>query len=273
VGAVLPDDARGRPIELTTQGLIGCLETTHLRVGRLLAALPPGAFRLRVPATPAWTVGDVVAHLADGDRAALAAAQGGTPPGPGRDGMTLDDWTAAQVAAHAGEAPEVRLAGWEAAGDAFRWHLAALDGEGWRARVPWVVGSVSLRTLAQLRLNEAWLHGRDVAEATGRPFEADEATLAFLADLAARTIPGGLSRRGRARPGAVILVRLGAHQWLLGGAAGERPAPDAPPDLVLEADPMAFVLRAAGRTTTDPWRAQGDAALAADLAATLSTVR
>jgi hypothetical protein len=33
------------------------------------------------------------------------------------------------------------------------------------------------------------------------------------------------------------------------------------------------VLRAAGRTTTDPWRAQGDAALAADLAATLSTVR
>jgi uncharacterized protein (TIGR03083 family) len=273
VGAVLPDDARGRPIELTTQGLIGCLETTHLRVGRLLAALPPGAFRLRVPATPAWTVGDVVAHLADGDRAALAAAQGGTPPGPGRDGMTLDDWTAAQVAAHAGEAPEARLAGWEAAGDAFRWHLAALDGDGWRARVPWVVGSVSLRTLAQLRLNEAWLHGRDVAEATGRPFEADEATLAWLADVAARVVPGGLSRRGRPHPGAVIRLRLGGlGEWLLGGAAGERPDPAAEPDLVVEAEPLAFVLRAAGRTGGAPWRAAGDPKLAADFAATLHSV-
>jgi uncharacterized protein (TIGR03083 family) len=226
-----------------------------------------------VPATPDWNVGDVVAHLADGDRAALAAAQGGTPPGPGRDGMTLDDWTAAQVAAHAGDPPEARLEGWEAAGDAFRWHLAALDGEGWRARVPWVVGPVSLRTLAQLRLNEAWLHGRDVAEAAGQRFEADEPTLAWLADLAARVIPGGLSRRGRPHPGAVIRLRLGgAGEWLLGGAAGERPDPDAEPDLVLEAEPLAFVLRAAGRTRDEPWQATGDAQLAADLAATLHSV-
>ena len=95
---------------------------------------------------------------------------------------------------------------------------------------------------------------------------------AFLADLAARTIPGGLSRRGRAHPGAVILLRLGDGRWLLGGAGGERPDPDAAPDLVLEADPLAFVLRAAGRTTTDPWRAEGDASLLNDVAATLSSV-
>ena len=260
--------AGGRPIELTTAALVECLETTHGRVGRLLAGLEAADWAANVPATPAWSVGDVVAHLAESDRDALAAAQGAWElPG------TLDDWTAAGVAAHRGEAPEARLEGWEAAADALRWHLAALDAEGWRGRAPWVAGTVSVKTLGVLRLNDAWLHGRDVAEATGRRFGADEVTLAFLADLAARTIPGGLSRRGRARPGAVILVRLGAHQWLLGGAAGERPAPDAPPDLVLEADPMAFVLRAAGRTTTDPWRAQGDAGLAADVASTLSTVR
>ena len=41
---------------------------------------------------------------------------------------------------------------------------------------------------------------------------------------------------------------------------------------MLEADPLAFVLRAAGRTTTDPWNAEGDQALAADVAATLSSV-
>lgn len=260
--------AGGRPIELTTAALVECLETTHGRVGRLLAGLEAADWDASVPATPAWSVGDVVAHLAESDRDALAAAQG-----TWELSGTLDDWTAAGVAAHRGEAPEARLEGWEAPADALRWHLAGLDAEGWRGRAPWVAGTVSVKTLGVLRLNDAWLHGRDMAEATGRRFEADEATLAFLADLAARTIPGGLSRRGRARPGAVILVRLGAHQWLLGGAAGERPAPDAPPDLVLEADPMAFVLRAAGRTTTDPWQARGDAGLAADVAATLSTVR
>jgi uncharacterized protein (TIGR03083 family) len=135
-----------------------------------------------------------------------------------------------------------------------------------------VAGPISVKTLGVLRLNDAWHHGRDVAEATGARFEIDEPTLAFLADLAARTIPSGLSRRGRAHPGAVILLRLGDRQWLLGGAVGERPGPDAIPDLTLEADPLAFVLRAAGRATTDPWRAAGDAALAADVAATLSTV-
>jgi uncharacterized protein (TIGR03083 family) len=236
-------------------------------VGRLLAGLGPADWDGNVPATPAWSVADVVAHLAESDRAALAAARGDwTFAG------TLDEWTAAGVAAHRGEAPEARLEGWEAAADALRWHLAGLDGEGWRGRVPWVAGTISVKTLGVLRLNDAWLHGRDVAEATGARFEADEATLAFLADLAARTVPGGLSRRGRARPGAVILLRLGGQRWLLGGAAGERPDPGDTPDLVLEADPLAFVLRAAGRTTADPWRADGDQRLAADVAATLSSV-
>ena len=244
-----------------------CLETTHGRVGRLLAGLPPAAWDADVPATPAWSVSDVVAHLADGDRAALAAAQG-----PWELPGTLDEWTAAGVAAHQGEAPEARLEGWEAAADALRWHLAALDAEGWRARVTFVAGAVSVKTVGVLRLNDAWHHGRDVAEATGEPFEADVPTLTFLADLAARTIPGGLSRRGRPHPGAVILLRLGPHQWLLGGAAGERPDPSAAPDLVLEADPLPFVLRAAGRTPADPWRAEGDATMAADVSATLSSV-
>jgi uncharacterized protein (TIGR03083 family) len=240
-----------------------------------------------VPATPAWSVGDVVAHLAEGDRAALAAAQGlggfgGAEPavptgrqdrGPRPGAGSIDEWTAAGVAAHRGEASEARLAGWEAAADAFRWHLAGLDGDGWRGRVPWVSGSISVRTLGVLRLNDGWLHGRDVAEAAGAPFDADEPTLTFLADLAARTVPGGLSRRGRARPGAVILLHLGSRQWLLGGAAGERPDPGAAADLVVEAEPLAFVLRAAGRTAGEPWQATGDPGLAADLAATLSSVQ
>ena len=57
--------------------------------------------------------------------------------------------------------------------------------------------------------------------------------------------------------------------WELGGWLDEDPG--ASPDLVLEADPLAYVLRAAGRTAEDPWRAAGDARLAADVAASLSS--
>ena len=161
------------------------------------------------------------------------------------------------MAAHRDEAAEARLEGWEAAADALRWQLAALDAEGWRGRVAWVAGTISVKTLGVLRLNDAWHHGRDMAEATGRRFEADAADPGLPGRPGRPDDPGGLSRRGRARPGAVILLRLGAGQWLLGGAAGERPDPAATPDLVLEADPLAFVLRAAGRTAGDPWQVRG----------------
>src|SRR6266542_1333237 len=209
------------PLDTLLEGL----DTTHRRVGVLLAELPADAWARTVPATPAWTVAEVVSHLAEGDQAALASIQGRLEQDP--SSLALDDWTAAGVAAHAGEPPEGRVARWEAAADALRWHLATMDAEAWRARVPWVVGPSAVRTVAQLRLQEAWVHGHDLGE---------------------------------------------AGEWLLGGAVGERPAPDATPVLTIEAEPLAFVLRAAGRTGGHPWRADGDQGLAADVAATLSSV-
>jgi uncharacterized protein (TIGR03083 family) len=259
-------------VELSTATLLEGLAATHRRVGRLLAGLPPDAWALTVPATPAWSVAEVAAHLTAGDQAALAVAQGLPWDGPSRaDG--LDAWTAAGVAGHAGEDRETLLAGYRAAADALRRHLAGLEQDAWPARVTFVAGPVTLRTLAQLRLHDAWLHGHDVAAAAGQPFEADAVSLAWMADLAARVVPSGLSRRGRPHPGTAIRVVLApAGEWLVAGAAGERPAPDAEPDLTIEAEPLAFVLRAAGRATGDPWRATGDPALAADLAATLHSV-
>jgi uncharacterized protein (TIGR03083 family) len=264
-------------MERDVPSLLEGLETTHRQIGRMLADLAPDAWAANVPATPAWAVGDVVSHLAEGERAALASATSQQLPGMAAPAAgaraTIDDWSAAHVAAHAGEAPAARLHAWEAASDAWRWHLASVEGDGWRQRVPWVLGEITLRTLAQLRLNEAWLHGRDIAEAVGAGFGIDQATLSWMSDLAARVIPGGLSRRGRPHPGAAILVRLdGAGEWLVAGAAGERPRPGSAPDLVLEAEPLAFVLRAAGRTSGEPWRASGDRDLAADVAATLHTL-
>ncbi|HEX9344148.1 MAG TPA: maleylpyruvate isomerase N-terminal domain-containing protein [Actinomycetota bacterium] len=259
-------------LDLDTGSLLAGLETTHGQLGRLLADLEAASWALPVPATPGWSVGDLVSHVAEGDRAALAAL-GGTPSFDPASWTGIDDWTAAQVAAHAAERPEERLAAWEAASDELRGALAGLDEAGWRARVLWVLGPVSARTVAQLRLQEAWLHGHDLAGAAGASWALDPVTLGWIADIAARVIPGGLSRRGQAKPGAVILLRLdGLGEWRLGGTAGERPAPDATPDLVLEAEPLPFILRAAGRRRDIPWHAAGDEALAAAVAATIFSV-
>jgi len=263
-------------LDLDTGSLLAALETTHGQVGRLLADLEPAGWALPVPATPGWSVGDLVSHLTGGELAAVAALRGQSPFAPGSSwaGLdSLDDWTAAQVAAHAGERPEARLAAWEAASDQLRDAFAGLDAAGWRARVWFVSGPVSARTLAQLRLQEAWLHGHDVAEAAAVAFPIDPVALAAMADLAARVIGPNLSRRGQARPGAVILLRLdGLGEWLLGGAAGERPAAGSSPDLVLEAAPLPFILRAAGRRQDVPWKVEGDEDLAAAVAATILSV-
>jgi hypothetical protein len=93
-----------------------------------------------------------------------------------------------------------------------------------------------------------------------------------MADLAARVVPGTLTRAGRDRPGVAVLIRLGGREWLVGAGAGKRPAPGTEPGLVLEAEPLDFVLLAAGRRHDRPWRATGDQALAEDIASTISTV-
>ena len=264
-------------MQLATASLVQGLEATHRRVETLLAGVGEEDQARQVPATPAWTVQDVLAHLADGEALALALLQGGTPEGmPGEADLaagSLDEWTAAGVARWQDRPYSERLRAFAASAAALRAHLAALDPDGWKARVPWAMGPVAVRTLGQLRLHEAWVHGHDVAEALGVPFGVDGTSLAWMADLAVKVIPGSLARGGRAHPGAAIRVVLdGAGEWLVAGAPGPRPAPGTRPDLTLEADPLAFVLFAAGRRREPPWRASGGGALAADVAATLTSV-
>ncbi len=95
-----------------------------------------------VPATPAWTVKDVYAHVT-GVAADTVAGN--------REGAPGEAWTAAQVAARRDMTLAEILAEWELAGSALE-ELLAREGGRWRAAVV-----------------DAWTHGQDVRNAVGRP--------------------------------------------------------------------------------------------------------
>src|SRR4051812_3533306 len=254
-----------------TEALLGTLEDVQHRFGRLLAAVPPADWHTPVPATPGWTVADLSAHMLHGERVALASARG--EPTPGLPAARIDDWTAAGLAEHAGPERAALIDAWVAAAAALRAELASYDDAAWRQRAMWVAGPVRRSGLAQLRLHETWIHGRDLSEATGLAWALDDATLWWMADLAARVVPGTLTRAGRDRPGVAVVIRLGGREWLVGAGAGQRPAPGTEPGLILEAEPLDFVLLAAGRRHDRPWRATGGQDLAGDIAPTISTLR
>jgi uncharacterized protein (TIGR03083 family) len=257
-----------------TTSLLAALERVHAGFGELLAGLAPDQWATTVPACPEWSVADLVAHVTDGERVALESLRGEQPPGLPPDDVHA--WTRAGVDARRGTDRETLLADWEAASDALRWQFAALEGDEWRERAVWVFGPVGRRALAQLRMQETWVHGRDIAGAVGRPVtDPDPELLGWLADLAVRVLPGGLARFGRTRPGTVVEVRLGGREWRVGAGPG-RPDPGTAPALTIEADPLEFVLLATGRrdraAVARSWRVSGDEELAADVAATISSV-
>jgi uncharacterized protein (TIGR03084 family) len=88
---------------------------------------------------------------------------------------------------------------WQASVAALRDGLAAAD---LHARVPWVAGELSARTLATTRLAETWIHTGDVAVAFGPPPEPTD-RLWHIARLAWRTLPYAFARAGRPAPGPV----------------------------------------------------------------------
>ncbi|MCU0311883.1 MAG: hypothetical protein MUE36_13180 [Acidimicrobiales bacterium] len=82
----------------------------RLRVTELLETGPPGDGSLPVPATPAWTVHDVLAHLVG-----ITVGAAGPVPPQGPD----DDWTARQVEWGRGMTVPALLATWTERAEAF----------------------------------------------------------------------------------------------------------------------------------------------------------
>lgn len=164
-----------------------------------------------------WDVADVVLHLAQTNEMATASFSGryaevtaglaaGLPPA--RD---VDEGAAAMVARDRPVGAPAIHERWRRSADAL---LAAADASDPHARVPWVAGELSARTLTVTRLAETWIHAGDVAGAVGVEQVPTE-RLRPVARLAWRTLPYAFRRAGRSLAGPVSfhLTGPGGGAW------------------------------------------------------------
>jgi uncharacterized protein (TIGR03084 family) len=154
-----------------------------------------------------WSVADVVLHLAQTNEMAIASTQGrfeevvAAAMAAGGTPKDVDEGAAIAVERERGQPNEAVLARWQASADTLRDLLAAADPH---ARVTWVTGQLSIRTLTTTRLAETWIHAGDVRSSLDlAPVATDR--LWHIARLAWRTLPYAFARAGRELAGPVAL--------------------------------------------------------------------
>ena len=177
----------------------------------------------------AWTIADVVLHLAQSEESVVVTASGGdlrTGPGAGQGG-TVDERVASLVRAERA-APDVVFGRWQRARRAALDALRAADPD---RPLRWVAAPVKPATLATTRLAEHWAHGLDITGPLGVEFP-DTERLRHVAWLAHRTLPYAMTMAGE-QPTPVwceLTAPDGASVWKFGppdaesaiaGSAGE----------------------------------------------------
>jgi len=244
---------------------VAALSDQHADLAGLLTGLDEPAWSTPTPSCPGWTIADVVVHLAQTDELASASARGNIDRGfselfrGGAD--TVDEAAEMMVVHERGQSGAELFERWRANADEMRQVLAVTDPH---ARVQWVAGDLSARTLATTRLSEAWIHTGDVAEALG--IEQEPPTrLWHIARLAWRTIPYGFARAGRAVPGPVAFELRGPN-----GEAWEFVPDGTPPSTVIRGDAIDLVRVAAQRAKPEDTSLGGEGP---DVDAVLELVR
>ena len=199
------------------QEIIDDLGAQHAELWSCLDGLSSAEWGAASPCE-GWDVADVVLHLHQTDELALASLRGDLAASvetfmrAGDD--AVDAAAAASVEGARGRAGAEIGAQWRASAAALRELLATTDPS---ARLQWVVGQLSARTLAATRLSECWIHTTDVAEALHRPVAPTD-RLRHVARLAWRTLPYAFARAGTELHGAVgfDLVAPSGAAWKLG---------------------------------------------------------
>jgi uncharacterized protein (TIGR03084 family) len=222
------------------QEILVDLAEQHAELDRVLAGLDDRGWA-RPSACEGWSVADVVVHLTQSDDGAVASVEGRLPEdglGLARQGpANVDDWAERMVEAERGTPPAEVLERWRTTTAAMREAFARCDPS---ARVPWVTGRLSARSLATTRLAECWIHTGDVEAAFGRPPVATPG-LRHIARLAWRTLPYAFAQAGRELSGPVAFE--------LTGPAGERwdLVPPEEPGTVVRGDALDLCLVAGRR--------------------------
>jgi uncharacterized protein (TIGR03083 family) len=126
----------------------------------------------------------------------------------------------------------------------------------------------SARTAIVARMFELWTHADDVRRALGRPLvDPDAERLSAMSDVAARSLPTGMTLSGTARPGTsakVVLLGPGGGTWTVPLALGDAGGPLA---VTVVADVVDFCRVASMRLdpATLDHDVEGDAELAGEV--------
>jgi uncharacterized protein (TIGR03084 family) len=213
-----------------------------------------------------WTVADDVLHVAQTNEMALASAEGrfadylnevARNVGPAQD---VDDGAALMVERERGAPGDAVRDRYAAGAAALLECFRAADPH---ARVQWVAGELTIRTLITTRLAETWIHTGDVADGLGVELGPAE-RLQHIARLAWRTLPYAFGRAGRTLSGPVAFELLGPSgaPWTF--------TPDAEPVTTIRGDGYELCLVAARRVDPADTGLTGDGP---DVDAVLELVR
>jgi uncharacterized protein (TIGR03084 family) len=199
--------------------IVAALAEQHAELAGLIEHLDDAGWQLP-SRCDGWTVADVVLHLAQTNEMAIGSATGRFAETVAElsSGITragnIDDGADAMVAKDRGAPAADILARWQRSSTTLREVLASCDPH---ARVTWVAGELSARTLGTTRLAETWIHTGDVAFAFGVVPEPTD-RLWHIARLAWRTVPYAFTREGRSVSGPVAfdLVAPSGDRWAFG---------------------------------------------------------
>jgi uncharacterized protein (TIGR03083 family) len=215
--------------------LAGAYADARRRLHELLAGLDQAALAAQVPACPAWTVQDVLAHLTG----VAADTTNGTYFSGAADAWTdtrlaaaRDGWTAEQVRSRRGQAVKALLAEWA--------DRAALLQPMLAGTVPPPPGSPAW--LLSGPVGDLAVHLHDVRGALRQPGDRDAPATGLGLRIYARWLGRRLDQAGR----PAVRLRAGGREWVEGS---RRPA------AALAADAFELFRALCGRRTLDQVRA------------------
>ena len=177
-----------------------------------------------------WTVHDTVSHLAGTETLAAAVIRDGQPALDAAGFSDFDVWTAAQVA-------QGRTIRYQAVIEWWRNGRAsvvdALSKRTDRDRFPWLLGPMSAKAFATVRLMETWAHGLDIKAAMehkypmideeGEPI-GDSPRIRHVAWLAQRMLPWTFAETGEDYPEDGVRIELMGPKyarWVYGSENAE----------------------------------------------------